>query len=55
MAKMGFEQAKKIRGESLSNRIANRVVGGESFGTSISKSLSEGTKAVDSVKTIKAW
>jgi len=45
MAKMGFEQAKKIRGESLSNRIANRLVGGESFGTSISKSLSEGTKA----------
>ena len=42
---MGFEQAKKIRGESLSNRIANRLVGGESFGTSISKSLSEGTKA----------
>jgi hypothetical protein len=45
MAKMSFEQAKKIRGESLSNRIANRLVGGESFGTSISKSLSEGTKA----------
>ena len=42
---MSFEQAKKIRGESLSNRIANRLVGGESFGTSISKSLSEGTKA----------
>ena len=42
---MGFEQAKKIRGESLSNRIAGRLVGGESFGTSISKSLSEGTKA----------
>jgi hypothetical protein len=45
MAKMSFEQAKKIRGESLSNRIAGRLVGGESFGTSISKSLSEGTKA----------
>ena len=42
---MSFEQAKKIRGESLSNRIAGRLVGGESFGTSISKSLSEGTKA----------
>jgi hypothetical protein len=45
MAKMGFAEAKKIRGESLSNRIASRLVGGESFGTSISKSLSEGTKA----------
>jgi hypothetical protein len=45
MAKMGFAEAKKIRGESLSNRIAGRLVGGESFGTSIGKSLSEGTKA----------
>lgn len=42
---MGFAEAKKIRGESLSNRIAGRLVGGESFGTSIGKSLSEGTKA----------
>lgn len=42
---MGFAEAKKIRGESLSNRIANRLVGGESFGSSIGKSLSEGTKA----------
>jgi len=45
MAKMGFAEAKKIRGESLSNRIAGRLVGGESFGSSIGKSLSEGTKA----------
>lgn len=45
MANMGFAEAKRIRGESLSNRIANRLVGGESFGSSISKSLSEGTKA----------
>ena len=42
---MGFAEAKKIRGESLSNRIAGRLVGGESFGSSIGKSLSEGTKA----------
>ena len=42
---MGFAEAKKIRGESLSNRIASRLVGGESFGSSIGKSLSEGTKA----------
>jgi len=45
MAKMGFAEAKKIRSESLSNRIASRLVGGESFGASIGKSLSEGTKA----------
>jgi len=45
MAKMGFAEAKKIREESLSNRIAGRLVGGESFGSSIGKSLSEGTKA----------
>ena len=42
---MGFEEAKRIRGESLSNRIAGRLVGGESFGSSIGKSISEGTKA----------
>lgn len=42
---MGFAEAKKIRGESLSNRIASKLVGGESFGSSIGKSISEGTKA----------
>jgi hypothetical protein len=45
MAKMGYAEAKRIRGESLSNRIASKLVGGESFGSSIGKSISEGTKA----------
>jgi len=45
MAKMGFAEAKRIRSESLSNRIASKLVGGETFGSSITKSLSEGTKA----------
>lgn len=42
---MGYAEAKRIRGESLSNRIASKLVGGESFGYSIGKSISEGTKA----------
>ncbi len=42
---MGYAEAKRIRGESLSNRIASKLVGGESFGSSIGKSISEGTKA----------
>lgn len=42
---MGYAEAKAIREKSLSNRIAGRLVGGESITSSIGKSISEGTKA----------
>ena len=42
---MGYAEAKGIRSQSLSNRIANRLVGGESITSSIGQSISEGTKA----------
>lgn len=42
---MGYAEAKGIRSQSLSNRIAGRLVGGESITSSVGKSVSEGTKA----------
>jgi len=45
MAKMGYQDAKKIRGQSLSSRITDRLVGGEKISSSIGKSISEGTRA----------
>jgi hypothetical protein len=42
---MDYEQADRIRKKTLSDRIAEKMVGGESFGKSISKSVSEGGKA----------
>jgi hypothetical protein len=45
MATMGYQQAKEIRGKSLSDRIAGRLVEGQGVGSAIGKSISEGTKA----------
>jgi hypothetical protein len=42
---MDYEQADRIRKKTLSDRIAEKMVGGESFGGSISKSVSEGSRA----------
>jgi hypothetical protein len=42
---MDYEQADRIRKKTLSDRIAEKMVDGESFGKSISKSVSEGSKA----------
>ena len=42
---MDYEQADRIRKKTLSDRIAEKMVDGESFGKSISKSVSEGGKA----------
>jgi hypothetical protein len=42
---MNYEQADRIRKKTLSDRISEKMVGGESFGKSISKSVSEGSQA----------
>ena len=42
---MEYAQADRIRKTTLSDRIAEKMVGGESFGKSITKSVSEGGKA----------
>lgn len=42
---MDYAEADKIRKKSLSDRIAEKMIEGESFGKSVSKSMSEGTKA----------
>jgi hypothetical protein len=42
---MNYEQADRIRKKTLSDRISEKMVGGESFGKSISKSVSEGSRA----------
>jgi len=42
---MEYEQADRIRKKTLSDRIAEKMVDGESFGKSFSKSVSEGSRA----------
>lgn len=42
---MDYAQADRIRKTTLADRIAEKMVGGESFGKSISKSVSEGSRA----------
>jgi hypothetical protein len=45
MAKMGYAEAKNIRGQSFSSMMTNKLLGGEGVGSSLKATISEKTKA----------